>query len=583
MKDSIEQLLAAALADWPDANALPAESRQPDLERTRDVRHGDFASNLALRLAKPLGRKPRDIAESIVARLPASPLVDKVELAGPGFINFHLTPAAYHAELRGILAAGEEYGRNDSGANRRVLVEFVSANPTGPLHVGHGRHAAYGATVANLLTANGYAVDREYYVNDAGRQMDILAVSLWLRLYELRGHSLPFPTGAYRGSYLVDVARECLTTDIESLLPDPGGLFDDLPPDDNKRADEFLDAFIARARERLGEQGFDRLVATATEAILGDIRNDLEEFGVAYDAWFSERSLVESGAVHRAIERVAKAGHTYKQDGAVWFRATDFDDEKDRVIIRENGRKTYFASDIAYHLHKRERDYEQLVDILGADHHGYVARVKAGLAAMGEPPDCLEVDLVQFVVLYRGTEKVQMSTRSGDFVTLRTLREEVGNDAARFFFVSRSNVQHLDFDLELAKSHSNDNPVYYIQYAHARVCSVLAKLEPEGYTWDRAEGEANLARLTEAHESSLQRTLARYPEIIALAGRQRAPQHLVHYLRDLANDLHAYYSAHPFIVEDSQLRNARLALIIATRQVLRNGLALIGVSAPERM
>jgi arginyl-tRNA synthetase len=585
VKHHIQELLATALAslrDQPGEASL--DSLVPEIERTRDPAHGDFASNLALQLAKPLRRKPRDIAAALVQALPASELVAGVEIAGPGFINFRLSRAAFERELVAIIAAGDTYGRTDAGAGQRVIVEFVSANPTGPLHVGHGRHAAYGATVANLLRATGYDVHREYYVNDAGRQMDILAVSLWLRLYEASGRVLPFPAGGYQGDYVTDIASAAIPTLDPHLLPDPESLLDGLPEDEPPGdRDVYLDALIARMRERLGEDGFMVILRIAVDSILADIRDDLAEFGVIYDQWFSEQSLVSDGAVDRALERVTAAGHTYQEDGATWFRATAFGDEKDRVVVRENGRKTYFASDIAYHLHKRERGFARLIDILGADHHGYVARVRAGLAAMGESPECLEVDLVQFVVLYRGTEKVQMSTRSGEFVTLRALREEVGDDAARLFFVSRSNDQHLDFDLELAKSRSNENPVYYIQYAHARVCSVLRELESRGLTWDQARGERSLARLDEPQETSLLHALSRYPEVLDLAARQRAPQHLVHYLRDLAHHLHTYYNAHRFIVEDDALRDARVLLVLATRQVLRNGLGLLGVSAPASM
>ena len=584
MKQQIEQLLAQAIARLPEGadNAQLREVR-PVLERARDPKHGDYASNIAMQLASTLRKKPRDIAAAIIDALPESGLLSGVEIAGPGFINFRLSEDAFNRQLIDILDQAQNYGHSNAGAGTKIHLEFVSANPTGPLHVGHGRHAAYGASVARLLDAAGYQVHCEYYVNDAGRQMDILALSLWLRMVELKGQPVNFPSGAYRGQYVRDIAVEALAQTGDQLLPDPAGLFDDLPADTPDTADEHLDALIERARERLGADGFQTLLQIGADAILEDIRMDLAEFGVVYDEWFSERSLMETGAVQTAIDRVIEAGHTYERDGAIWFKATAFGDEKDRVIVRDNGRTTYFASDIAYHLHKRQRGYDKLVDILGADHHGYIARVRAGLEAMGEPGDCLEVDLVQFVVLFRGDQKVQMSTRSGEFVTLRTLREEVGNDAARLFFVSRSNDQHLDFDLELAKSRSNENPVYYIQYAHARICSVLKELKERNMDWDRQRGERSLARLTETHEQALRQALSRYPEILQLAAQQRAPQHIVHYLRELAHSLHTYYNAHRFIVDDAELRDARLLLVIATRQVLRNGLAIIGVSAPESM
>ena len=571
--------------------ALPADLCPVDItqsanlvERTRDSSHGDFATNAAMQLAKAARRKPRDLAQAIIDALPKSELVAKVEIAGPGFINFHLAPAAYHRELLRVMDDGAAYGRSTLGAGQRVIVEFVSANPTGPLHVGHGRHAAFGATLANLLDAAGYKVHREYYINDAGRQMDILAASVWLRYLECFGEQFPFPSNGYRGDYLHPIADKLVERAGRSLVRPAADVFRNLPPDAPAGdKDVYIDAIIARARELLGAEGFEQAFRVALDDILADIRQDLEEFGVRYDEWFSERSLATDGAIDRALERLRKNGVVYEKDGAQWFRATDFGDEKDRVVVRENGLKTYFASDIAYHLQKRERGFDKLVDVLGADHHGYVARVRAGLVAMGEPGDSLEVRLVQFVTLYRGGEKVQMSTRSGEFITLRELRREVGNDAARFFYVMRSNDQHLDFDLQLATSRSNDNPVYYIQYAHARVCSVLRQMREKGFTHDAERGRAALARLVEPHEKALLASLSRYPEVVEMAAVQRAPHAMVHYLRDLANDFHTYYNAHQFLVDDAEVRDARLTLIQGLRQVVRNGLGLLGVSAPEAM
>jgi arginyl-tRNA synthetase len=585
LKYLIEVLVRDALA------ALPGDICTPDaipplaaVERTRDPSHGDFASNAAMHLAKAARRKPREVAEAILDALPSSPLVSRVEIAGPGFINFHLAPAAYHQELQRVLDLGPGYGRSTLGGGKRVMVEFVSANPTGPLHVGHGRHAAFGATLANLLDAAGFRVHREYYINDAGRQMDILAASVWLRYLECFGEQFPFPSNGYRGDYLQPIADKLVERTGRSLLRPAAEIFRDLPPDAPAGdKDVYIDAVIARTKDLLGAEGFRKAFDVALEDILADIRQDLEEFGVRYDEWFSERSLSEGGAIDRALERLRRNGVVYEKDGAEWFRATDFGDEKDRVVVRENGLKTYFASDIAYHLHKRERGFEHLVDVLGADHHGYVARVRAGLVAMGEPGDCLEVRLVQFVTLYRGGEKVQMSTRSGEFITLRELRREVGNDAARFFYVMRSNDQHLDFDMHLATSKSNENPVFYIQYAHARVCSVLRQLREKGLAYDAGRGRSALARLTEPHEQTLLATMSRYPEMVELGASQRAPHLLVHYLRELANDFHTYYNAHQFLVEDADLRDARLTLVQGLRQVIRNGLGLLGVSAPEAM
>ena len=574
----IENLISDALGSVLDGVDTGSADLSPGIERTRETKFGHFSSNIAMRLAKLLGESPRDIAARIEAALPPSGFIAEVTIAGPGFINFTLADDAFHAELKQILDLAEGYGRSDIGNHTRVLLEYVSANPTGPLHVGHGRHAAYGACLANLLTASGYDVHQEYYVNDAGRQMDILALSVWLRWLEGNDNQFEFPASAYQGSYVIEIAAQLDPANgIDKTMP--AGLFDALPADDDAQ----LDTLIERARNALNTTGFDEILQIALHSILTDIREDLAEFRVEPDEWFSERSLTDEGAVQRALDLLAKNNVTYEQDGAIWFRATDYGDEKDRVVVRDNGRTTYFASDIAYHLHKRERGFEELIDVLGADHHGYVARVKAGLEAMGEPPDSLHVELVQFVALFRSGKKVQMSTRSGEFVTLRELRREVGNDAARLFFVMRSNEQHLDFDLDLAKSSSNENPVYYLQYAHARVCSVMAQLEDRALEWDAAAASEHLHLLTTEHEQALMLALSRFPEVITAAATQRAPQHIVHYLKELAQDFHAYYNAHKFIVDDANLRNARLLLVLSTRQVMRNGLALLGVSAPEHM
>ncbi len=586
MKSRLQSLIAEAVARLQADGVLPADLEpRIQIERTRDASHGDFASNVALMLAKPAGLKPRELAERIVAALPAATEVEKVEIAGPGFINFFIRDTALQEVVRTVLEQGEAFGRSDIGGGKRVQVEFVSANPTGPLHVGHGRGAAYGATVADLLAAVGYAVHREYYVNDAGRQMDILAASVWLRYLELCGEELPFPANAYQGDYIWDIAASLHRTHGERFRHPWSAVAAGLPPDEPEGGDkeQYIDAVIARARELLGETDYRIVFDTALEYILDDIRDDLEHFGVVYDEWYSERRLTENGLVDQAIERLKASGHTYEQDGALWFRSTDYGDEKDRVLVRENGQTTYFASDIAYHMDKLERGFEWVIDIWGADHHGYVPRVRAALQALGEDVDKLHVLLVQFAVLYRGGQKVQMSTRSGEFVTLRQLRKEVGTDAARFFYVMRKCEQHLDFDLDLAKSQSADNPVYYIQYAHARVCSVFRQLAEKGLTYDEAAGLAHLDRLTEAHEQALITRLDRYPELIESAALQHEPHQLAHYLRELANDFHTYYNAHQFLVNDPDLRNARLALIKATRQVIANGLGLLGVSAPESM
>ena len=586
MKTLIEELLTQALAALPES-AVPAEARSVgiEVENTRDAQHGDFASNLAMRLAKATRQNPRKLAEALVRALPPSTAVAKVEIAGAGFINFFLSRDAYHAEIGTVLRDGRQYGRSLIGAGKSMQVEFVSANPTGPLHVAHGRHAAFGASLANLLEAVGYRVEREYYINDAGRQMDILAVSSWLRYLEHCGERFTFPANGYVGEYIAPIAAQLFAAEGTALKASAAEVFDNLPPDEPQGGDKdiYIDAVIGRARTLIGNAAFERVLRLSLDGILADIREDLAEFRVTFDCWFSERSLGDSGAIDRAIETLKRSGHAYLKDGALWFKSTDFGDEKDRVMVRENGVKTYFASDIAYILNKRERGFDHLLYVWGADHHGYIARLRAGLMALGGPAEAFEVRLIQVVSLFRCGEKAKMSKRSGDYVTLRDLRREVGNDAARLFYVMRSNDQHLDFDLELAKSRSNDNPVYYIQYAHARVASVMRQLQERGLAHDPAHGLTCLSKLIEPQELQLIKRVSAFPEVVRQCAAQRAPHALVHYLRDLANDFHTNYSAHQFIVDDAGLRDARLALALATQTVIRNGLDLLGVSAPETM
>src|SRR3984957_1983808 len=586
LKTLIEALLKSALNALPE-DLVPAAAREVgiEIESTRDPQHGDFASNLAMRLGKAARQNPRKVAQALVAALPSSDAVDKVEIAGAGFINFFLKGDAYTQEIGKVLEERDSYGRSLVGAGRRVQVAFVSANPTGPLHVAHGRHAAFGASVSNLLEAAGYTVQREYYINDAGRQTDILALSAWLRYLERCGEHFTFPSNAYVGEYLVAVGEKLFAAEGVALRHFAAKVFRDLPPDEPQGGDKdaYIDALISRARALIGDAAYETVLRTALDGIVGDIREDLAEFGVTFDCWFSERSLSESGAIDRSIDTLKKSGHAYLKDGALWFKSTDFGDEKDRVIVRDNGLKTYFASDIAYVLNKLERGFEHLLYIWGADHHGYIPRLRAALIALGGPPERFEVLLMQIVSLFRGGEKAKMTKRSGDYVTLRDLRKEVGNDAARLFYVMRSNDQHLDFDMELAKSKSNENPVYYIQYAHARVSSVRRQLGAKGLNFDLPEGLANATLLTGAHEQALVQSLSRYPEALASAAAQRAPHTLVHYLRELANAFHTYYNAEQFIVPEASLRNARLCLVSAAAQVIRNGLTLLGVTAPESM
>lgn len=589
MKAVLTALLEQVVSNLKNDGVL-ADDVSPKIviEHTRDPSHGDFASNLAMMLAKPARQKPRDLADKIVAALPESNEIDKVEIAGPGFINFFMNSNTLTTIVPSILDAGEAYGHSTIGRGKRVQVEFVSANPTGPLHVGHGRGAAYGAAVADLLAAAGFEVHREYYVNDAGRQMDILCASVWIRYLSLCG-TLPdpdyFPVNGYKGDYVWDVAAHLHRNNGDKFQHQWSEIAEVLPADENEGGDKevFIDAVITQAKDRLGAENYRFIFDIGLNYILDDIRDDLAHFGVVYEEWFSERSLTDIGLVTAAVERLQQSGHVDEREGALWFKSTDFGDEKDRVLVRANGQSTYFASDIAYHMNKLERGYDQVIDIWGADHHGYVPRVKAAMEAIGDDPSKLHVLLVQFAILYRGEEKIPMSTRSGQFVTLRQLRKEVGSDAARFFYVMRKCEQHLDFDLELAKSKSNENPMYYIQYAHARVCSVLRQLAEKGFTYDQELGLSNLDKLTEQHEQALMTTLSKFSELVENAALNHEPHQVANYLRELANDLHTYYNAHQFIVEDEAIRNSRLALIKATKQVLQNGLGLLGVSAPDQM
>lgn len=587
MKDQLKELIESALASLISQQSLPADISSADvqLERTKDRSHGDFASNIAMVLAKPAKMNPRQIATLIVDALPQHEVIEKVEIAGPGFINFSLSANSRQQVVADVLKKAGQFGLSHYGNGQKVQVEFVSANPTGPLHVGHGRGAAYGSVVSSLLKAVGFDVHREYYVNDAGRQMDILATSVWLRYLEKCGEQFTFPSNGYRGEYVLDIAETLKQQHGNALLHPVSVVFDGVPADEPQGGDKELhiDGLTQQAKSLLGADMYRQLFDLGLNAILDDIRNDLAGFGAEYDEWFSERSLVESGVVDKAVEQLKAANMLYQQDGAWWFKSTDFGDEKDRVVVRDNGQATYFASDVAYHLNKFNRGFNQIIDIWGADHHGYITRVKASMEALNQDVSKLKVLLVQFAVLYRGKEKVGMSTRSGEFVTLRELRDEVGKDAARFFYVMRGADQHMDFDLELAKSQSNDNPVYYVQYAHARVCSVFRQLAERQMNWDEQTGLQNLSLLTEDHEQALFTMLSRYPEVVELAAITHTPHLLAHFLMDLARDFHTYYNAHQFMTDDINLSQARLTLITAVRQVIANGLGLMGVSAPQSM
>ncbi len=590
MKEHLRELVAQALLDLRREGKIPADMELPEyvIERTKSREHGDYATNIALLLAKRIGMNPMALAETLIGSMDAndeSKHIEKVAVAKPGFINFTISRRCLLSTVRRVFEAGAEFGRQPAGSRESVTVEFVSANPNGPLHVGHGRGAAYGATVANLLEAAGHSVQREYYVNDAGRQMDILAISVWLRYHELCGVAVRFPDNGYKGDYVIDIARALRAQEGDRLRFSALDIFEGVPDDEGQGGDKekHVDALIANARRLLGDADYRLVFNAGLDFCLTDIRNDLHGFGVDHDSFFSERSLSVDGYVQRAVEILRANGHLYEQDGALWFRATDFGDDKDRVVIRDNGVSTYFASDIGYLLSKFERGFERALYIFGADHHGYIVRLKAAAKGLGLDESKIEIQLVQFAILYRGGERVQMSTRAGSFVTLRELREEVGNDAARFFYVMRSNDQHLDFDLDLAKSHSKENPVYYIQYAITRSAGLFRKLREKQWSYNDSTAVANRELMDSDAETVLLGELMRFPEIIESAAVNRGPQILANYLRETANAFHSFYENCDILSEDEALRSTRLGLCKATAQVLSNGLALLGVSAPERM
>lgn len=585
MQAHLREQINSAITQLQQQGKLPADlPLDIQIEYARDNKHGDFACNIALILAKVAKSNPRALATAIVAALPGSALIANVELAGPGFINFFMTDVAWQQVVKEILAARSSFGTSKTHAGQRIHMEYVSSNPTGPLHVGHGRSAAYGASLANLLEAVGYDVHREYYVNDAGRQMQILATSIWLRYLQAHQVDIRFPQNGYVGDYVNHMAEQLSEQVGKSLLHPITEVLQDVPADESEggNKDQHIDALISNAKRLLGD-AFQTIFKLGLETMLRDIETDLEEFHVHYDEWFSEQSLFDNGAMTHALNVLREKGYLYEKEEALWFKSSELGDDKDRVLRRSNGQYTYFTPDIAYHLTKLERGNTKIIDVLGADHHGYVQRMRAAIKALTDKDDVLIVPLLQFVSLYRGTTKIPMSTRGGQFVTLRELREEVGNDAARFFYVMRKADQTMDFDLELAKSKSNENPVYYIQYAHARVCSVLRQLSEKGIAWTVGEGIEKLSQLTDEIERGLFKKLLRYPEIIENAANNHEPSLLANYLRELAAEFHRYYNHSQFIIDDVNLRNARLNLISAIKQVIENGLALLGVSAPEKM
>ena len=561
MKEQLTELIQQALDALVAAGELPADTR-PDItiDRTRDPSHGDLASNIALTLAKSARKKPRDLAALICAALPAAPFLSKAEIAGPGFINFFLSSSSSQAVVQRVLEQGNRFGCSDAGAGRRVQVEFVSANPTGPLHVGHGRGAAVGDSICRLLAATGWSVASEFYYNDAGAQISNLALSVQARCRGLGPEDPGWPEDGYRGDYITEVANAYLAGEqIDAEDRHVAGRGD---PGDLDAIREFAVAYLRREQDL-----------------------DLKAFAVHFDHYFLESSLYESGEVEATVARLIAQGHTYEEDGALWLRTTAFGDDKDRVMRKREGGYTYFLPDVAYHFNKWQRGFERVINEQGADHHSTVTRVRAGLQALesGIPEGWPDYVLHQMVTVMRDGSEVKLSKRAGSYVTLRDLIDEVGCDATRYFLVARAPSSQLTFDIDLAMSQSNDNPVYYIQYAHARACSMQRKLAEHGWDWAPARGLAALEQLQEEHEKALLKRLDQYPEVVAGAALASEPHTIANYLRELSGEFHSWYNAHKVLVEEQELRDARLALGEAVRQVIANGLQLLGVSAPEAM
>ena len=547
------------------------------LERTKKRVFGDFSSNIAMVHAKSESLRPIDLAKEIIANIPKNDLIEKMEVAGPGFINIYLKPSIYHETLKNIVMYPLLFGHQKKDRPRKILVEFVSANPTGPLHVGHGRGAAFGSSLINILKAMGDDVHSEYYVNDSGRQMDILAISIYLKYLLLNGVALRYPPNCYQAQYIDEMALQINDTHKNQLASYANDIIK-ISMDDFED-EERIDALIKYTKDTL-KLDYDIFLNLGLDTILKDIKNDLEEFGVTFDRWVSEKTFLDEKKIEGAIALLEKNGFTYIKDGATWFASEKCGDDKDRVLYRENGAPTYFACDLAYHLDKLDRNFDQIIDIWGADHHGYIHRVKSSIRAAGYDESKLKVLLIQFVSLFKDSKKLQMSTRSGNYITLRELRREVGNDAARLFYTSRSNDQHLDFDMTLAQKQSNENPVFYIQYAHARTSSIIQNQQiPIADILKNADPSL----LNSDQEIALMVELSKFPEIIEHASYHYAPQYLIAYLSEISSLFHSNYAANKILIEDSDLRNARIMLCYAAKCVVKNGLTMLGVHAPESM
>jgi arginyl-tRNA synthetase len=585
MKNDLIRILKTVLKEIGKENGIDFSNKKVSIQENKEKAHGDYASNLAMVIAKDLSKSPREVAEMITSLLPPAKWIERVNIAGPGFINFYLKKDTHNEILLRIDEGGKSFGTNNSGNGERVLIEYVSSNPTGPLHVGHGRGAAFGSVLSQLLRIVGYKVDEEYYVNDQGRQMNILTISTWLRYLQQNGQELEFSKKGYQGEYVEQLAKELLKEERTkyNLKENESDLLELL---ETQETEEDLDKLIEWGKSFL-QENFEEIREFSLRAIMSSIKEDLKLFGVNHNLWFNESSMyfnkVGLPDIDKSIKLLDESGFLYEKEEALWFKSTEFGDDKDRVVKRANGDNTYFASDISYHLDKYDRGYNRIVNVWGADHHGYLPRVSAAMEALGKNQDRLEVVFIQFANLLRNGKKVSMSTRGGEFIPLMELIEEVSSEAARFFYINRKADQHLDFDLDLAKSQTKDNPLYYIQYAHARICGVFETLKKEGRKLNQDLGLDNLDLLNLDKEIEIQKMLLQYPEVISRAAEHSEPHLICYYLKDLSGLFHSYYNSERFLVDNDKLMNSRLFLLKGTKQVISNGLEILGIDAPQSM
>ena len=579
MKDKLKKLLQKTIASEKTLVNNGLKNLEIEISRSIKPDHGDFSSNIALKLSKRVGLNPFQLATSISSSIDKPSWLKKTEVVQPGFINFFIGSEVKADVLISIIDKQSGFGSQDPGSKESILLEFVSSNPTGPLHVGHGRHAAFGDSLAKLLKKAGHLVETEYYINDAGRQIDILALSVLIEGVNLSGGKITPPKACYQGQHIKGIAKSINKKQLVSI----NNLSLTKIGTKDLDEDEEIDVLVSAAKDSMGVDAFEKVTEVVCQHVLQTIKKDLSDFGVEYDHWFSEKNMIKASKINNVVKHLEATNSLVKKDGATWLKTTNYGDDKDRVIIREDGRSTYFASDIGYHADKKARGFDRLINILGSDHHGYITRLKAGLASMEYEPGDLEVILMQFVALFRGKEKIQMSTRSGNFVPMRDLYEEVGVDAARFFYVSRSHEQHLDFDLALATQQNNQNPVYYIQYANARICSVIQEIKNKGFKNNPALGKKNLGNLNNKHELELISLLQNYPDVISQAAEKRSVHQLSNYLKDLAQVFHSYYGVQKFVVSDDEIRNPMILLLQCVSIVIVDGLKILGVSAPKKM